>query len=442
MKSLQPTEDGINRDAEWRVVKKVAPYIWPKDKPWVKVRVVLSLIALVLAKVVAVTSPLFYKNAVDSLAGDANPAEMLILGAVGLTFAYGSMRLLNVVFQQLRDVIFAKVAQRALRDIGVETFRHIHALSLRYHITRKTGGLSRVMERGVKGVAFLLRFLVFSIGPLLLELILVSGALLYFFDWRYLVVILVTIVLYVWFTAKVTEWRLRIRKEMNDQDTDANQKAIDSLLNFETVKYFGAEHREAGRYDGAMAKYETAALKTQYSLAFINFGQAFIINVALVIIMVMTAREVLAGTASVGDFVLANVYILQIATPLHFLGFVYREIRQALVDMSDLFSLLDQGPEVTDRDDATDLNVTGGAVRLNDVRFSYDPEREILKGVTLDIPKGQTVAIVGASGSGKSTIGRLLFRFYDVTGGALSIDDQDVREVTQDSLQKMIGVVP
>ncbi|MEO0357746.1 MAG: ABC transporter transmembrane domain-containing protein, partial [Pseudomonadota bacterium] len=259
----QNTEDGApQRQAEWRIVKRVVPYFWPKDKPWVRYRVVAALMALFVAKLIGVATPYFYKLGVDVLAGEADGTGLAVLGAVGLTMAYGTMRLLNIVFQQLRDVIFAKVAQRALRDIGLATFRHIHDMSMRYHITRKTGGLSRVMERGVKGVAFLVRFLVFSIGPLILELALIAVALAWFFDWRYLVVIVVAIVAYVWFTFVVTEWRVRIRREMNDQDTDANQKAIDSLLNFETVKYFGAEAREADRYDGAMALYEQAALKT------------------------------------------------------------------------------------------------------------------------------------------------------------------------------------
>jgi ATP-binding cassette subfamily B protein len=361
---------------------------------------------------------------------------------VALTVAYGVARAFNIGFQQLRDVVFAPVGQRALRQLASETFTHIHRLSMRYHITRKTGGLSRIIERGVKGVDFLLRFLLFSIGPLILELLLIGIVLALAFDVSYLLIVLATIGVYVWFTFKITEWRVRIRKEMNDQDTDANQKAVDSLLNFETVKYFGAEAREAQRYDGAMALYERAALKTSYSLAFLNFGQAVIITVALVAVMAMAARGVAAGQLTVGDFVLVNAYMIQITTPLNFLGTVYREIRQSLVDMGEMFGLLDQPQEVADRPGARPLRVDGGHVELRDVSFGYEPGRPILQGVSLDVPAGQTVALVGPSGGGKSTIGRLLFRFYDVQGGVVLIDGQDLRDVTQASLHARIGVVP
>ncbi|MFD0978477.1 ABCB family ABC transporter ATP-binding protein/permease [Tropicimonas aquimaris] len=426
-----------------KVLRDVAPYLWPEGETGVKVRVVTALVILLLAKLVAVTTPFFYKGAVDALAGDSpDGATMLALGAVGLTVAYGVVRLMNIALQQLRDVVFARVSQGALRKLALRTFRHIHALSLRYHISRKTGALSRIMERGVKGVSFLLRFLLFSIGPLLLELILVCGILVTLFDWRFLAVLVVTIVLYVWFTFAITEWRVRIRREMNEQDNEANQRAIDSLLNFETVKYFGADRREAERYDEAMAGYETAALKTAYSLALINLGQGIIINGGLVIVMVMAARGVAAGEFTVGDFVMVNAYMIQIIMPLNFLGTVYREIRQSLVDMGQMFDLLEQPAEVVDRPGAPDLKVSGGEVVFDDVHFSYDPERPILKGVSLTVPAGRSLAIVGPTGSGKSTIGRLLFRFYDVDGGALRIDGQDVREVTQHSLHCAIGVVP
>ena len=425
------------------VIRRVAPYIWPKGEAWVKRRVVWSLIALVASKLIAVTSPLFYKAAVDAMAGDAGSAAWLLaMGAVWLTIAYGMTRLLNTGFQQLRDVIFARVGQRALRQIALETFNHIHRLSMRYHITRKTGGLSRIVERGVKGVDFLLRFLIFSIGPLILELLLVGAILFFYFDWRYLLVVAVTIGLYIWFTFAVTEMRVKIRKVMNDQDTDANQKAIDSLLNFETVKYFGAEAREARRYDAAMAKYEEAAVKTNNSLAFLNFGQGLLITVGLVVVMVMAALEVDKGTLTVGDFVMVNAYMIQISMPLNFLGTVYREIRQALTDMGEMFNLLEQPAEITDKPGAVDLVIKGGEVRLDHVSFAYDAARPILKDVSLTVGAGQTVAIVGPSGSGKSTIGRLLFRFYEVTAGALRIDGQDVRDVRQDSLHAQIGVVP
>jgi ATP-binding cassette subfamily B protein len=427
----------------WRVVKRVIPYLWPQDEAWVRRRVVIALGFLLLSKVVAVLAAPLFGAATDALAGEgAGPAWMLGAGAIGLTLAYGVSRLINVGFQQLRDVVFALVGQRALRMLALETFTHIHRLSMRYHITRKTGGLSRIIERGVKGVEFLLRFLLFSIGPLILELLMIAVILAFVFDIWYLVVVVVTLALYTWFTFAVTEWRVKMRKEMNDQDTDANQKAIDSLLNFETVKYFGAEAREAERYDSAMEKYVAAALKTSYSLAFLNFGQSLLITGGLVAVMVMAAMGVQEGRLTVGDFVMVNAYMIQIVTPLNFLGTVYREIRQALVDMGEMFDLLGQPAEVQDKPDAAKLAVSKGEVELQDVFFGYDAARPILQGVSLKVEAGHTVAIVGPSGSGKSTIGRLLFRFYDVNGGALKIDGQDVRDVTQDSLHAEIGVVP
>ena len=427
----------------WRTIRRVAPYLWPADQPWVKRRVVLAILMLFLAKFVAVGTPFFYKAAVDSLAGEGQTAAwMLGLGAIGLTVAYGLARLMNVGFQQLRDAIFARVGQRALRSLALQTFGHIHAMSMRYHITRKTGGLSRIIERGVKGVDFLLRFMLFSIGPLILELLMIGIVLWTLFDFRYLAVVMGVIAAYTAFTFKVTEWRVKLRKQMNDQDTDANQKAIDSLLNFETVKYFGAEEREAARYDAAMAGYERAALQTSYSLAFLNFGQSLLITGGLVIVMVMAAMGVQAGTLTVGDFVMVNAYMIQITMPLNFLGTVYREIRQSLVDMGEMFELLEQAPDVKDKPDAPALRVKGGEVVLDDVRFGYEAARPILRGITLAVKPGQTVAVVGPSGSGKSTIGRLLFRFYDVQGGALRIDGQDLRDVTQESLHASIGVVP
>ena len=443
MKSLGTIKETEGRRVEIRVVARVVPYLWPKGQPGLKWRVVIALTSLVLAKLVAVATPMILGSAVDALAGNPNwLSQSFMLGAVGLTLAYGISRILESGFLQIRDVVFAKVGQRALRKVGLETFQHIHALSLRYHISRKTGGLSRVMERGVKGVAFLLRFLLFSIGPLALQLVMITVALAAFYDARYVSVIAVAVIAYVWFTFVVTEWRVKIRKEMNDQDNDANQKAIDSLLNFETVKYFGAETREANRYDKAMAGYEVAALKTSYSLGVINIGQALIINSALVVVMIMSALEVSSGKASVGDFVTVNAFIMQVMMPLNFLGFVYRETRQALVDMSEMFSLLEQPAEVLDKSGAPSLQIKGARIELRDVHFAYDPERKILKGVSLKVPAGKTLAIVGPSGSGKSTIGRLLFRFYDVSAGALLVDSQDVRDVTQASLHNAIGVVP
>ncbi|MCH2165068.1 MAG: ABC transporter ATP-binding protein/permease [Marinovum sp.] len=422
-----------------RTVKRVMPYLWPEGRTDLKMRVVLAMLALLATKVVSIITPMFYKQAVDTLSGEATA---LALGAVGLTVAYGMARLFSSGFQQIRDALFAAVAVRALQQLAMETFRHMHQLSMRYHITRKTGGLSRIIERGVKGVDFLLRYLLFSVGPLLLEVGLVAILLLYLFDVRFLAVVLVTVGIYIWFTVVVTEWRVRLRREMNNQDNDANQKAIDSLLNFETVKYFGAETREADRYNSAMEGYARASLKTQYSLAFLNFGQAFIIAAGLVIGMVMAARGVVAGEMTVGDFVMVNAYMIQLTMPLNFLGFVYREIRTALTDMGQMFDLLNQPAEITDKADAKPLTVSGGEVCLKNVHFGYNDDRPILRGVDLSVPEGSQVAIVGPSGSGKSTIGRLLFRFYDVTDGALTIDGQDVRDITQESLHASVGVVP
>ncbi len=432
------------RRSGWRTIKAVAPYLWPDDRFDLRVRVVFALLALATAKAITVGTPFIYKAAVDQLAatGSDDPFFLFGLGAVALTIAYGGARVLGVGFDQLRDVIFAKVGQRALRLLALTTFRHIHKLSLRYHITRKTGGLSRIIDRGVKGLEFLLRFMLFSVGPLILELCLIATILLVVLDFRYFAIITGIIVAYVWFTFKVTEWRVQIRREMNDQDTEANQKAVDSLLNYETVKYFNAEDRESDRYETSMRGYEQAALRTSYSLAALNLGQAILIASGTVGVMVLAAYGVLNGDLTVGDFVLVNAYMIQITVPLNFLGTVYREIRQSLIDMGDMFDLLEVGLDIVDRPDAVPLDVTGGRIEFDKVDFGYDPQRPILKSVDLCIEPGQMVAIVGPSGSGKSTIGRLLFRFYDVTGGALRIDGQDVRDVRQDSLHSQIGIVP
>ena len=422
-------------------MKRVSPFIWPIGDFDLRARVVLALLALVGSKFIAILAPILQAWAVDDLLGSG--LSEFAIGAIGLTIAYGFARIMTNGFQQIRDALFAKVAQRALRRLALETFEHIHSLSMRYHITRKTGGLSRIMERGVKGVEYLLRYLVFSTGPLILELVFICAAIFWKLgDWRYIGIILATISIYMWFTFWVTEWRVKLRREMNQQDTDANQKAIDSLLNYETVKYFAAAKKESSRYDLAMAGYESAALKTSYTLAFLNFGQVILITVGLVAVMLLAAVGVQAGKLTVGDFVLVNAYMIQITFPLNFLGAVYREIRQSLADMRLLFDLLDEPPEVRDKPNAPNLKVLRGNVALETVSFCYEPDRQILRDIAIDIPAGQTTAIVGPSGSGKSTIGRLLFRFYDVTSGAILIDGQDVRDVTQNSLHQAIGVVP
>ena len=430
-------------NSSMRVVLRVLPYLWPKNKPWVKKRVTISLILLFLAKIISVLTPFLYKGAVDLLSGDVQSSGwMLGAGAVSLTVAYGIAKFMHVGFQQLRDVVFARVGQRALRQLAIVTFTHIHKLSMRYHTSRKTGGLSRIIERGVKGVDFLLRFLLFSIGPLFLELLMTSIILFFVFDVRFLLVVLITIFLYIIFTFSVTEWRVKIRKIMNEQDTDANQKAIDSLLNYETVKYFSAENREISRYGSAMTKYEAASIKTLYSLSFLNFGQSFFISSGLVVVMIMAAIGVHDGTMTVGDFVMVNAYMIQITMPLNFLGTIYREIRQAIVDMSEMFDLLEQPAEVEDKNGANELIVSNGVIEFKKVSFGYDRERNILKNISFTVKKGQTLAVVGSTGSGKSTIGRLLFRFYDIDKGSIFIDGQDISQVTQESLRRNIGMVP
>ena len=433
----------LKANSSMRVVFRVLPYLWPKHKSWVKKRVTISLLLLFFAKIISVFTPFLYKGAVDLLSGDVQSSGwMLGAGAVSLTVAYGIAKFMHVGIQQLRDVVFARVGQRALRELAIETFTHIHKLSMRYHTSRKTGGLSRIIERGVKGVDFLLRFLLFSIGPLFLELLMTSIILFVVFDVRFLLVVLITIFLYIIFTFSVTEWRVKIRKIMNEQDTDANQKAIDSLLNYETVKYFSAEDREIARYGSAMAKFEAASIKTLYSLSFLNFGQSFFISSGLVAVMIMAAIGVHDGTMTVGDFVMVNAYMIQITMPLNFLGTIYREIRQAIVDMSEMFGLLEQPAEVEDKIGAPELVVSKGRIEFKEVSFGYDIERNILKDISFSVEKGQTLAVVGSTGGGKSTIGRLLFRFYDADKGSILIDGQNISHVTQESLRKNIGMVP
>ena len=428
------------RKSGMRTILRVVPYLWPKDRFDFRVKVISALVLLVLAKAVINFAPFLYREAVNALTETGN--SPFLLGAVGMTVAYGGARILSRGFEQLRDVVFAAVAQRAFRNLALETFQHIHKLSLRYHISRKTGALSRVIERGVKGLEFLLRFLLFSVGPLVLELLIIACILFFWFDYLYLTVIIVMIAVYIWFTFKVTEWRVKIRKIMNDQDTDANQKAIDSLLNYETVKYFSAEEREANRYDGAIKQYEKAALTTAYSLAFLNFGQSLIITTGLIIVMVMAALGVQSGYLTVGDFVMVNAYMIQITMPLNFLGTVYREIRQGLVDMGEMFDLLEQPVEILDSENASELKITDGHISFENVTFGYNKSRLIIQNVSIEINSRETIAIVGPSGSGKSTIGRLLFRFYDAQKGSIKIDGQDIRDVTQESLHRSIGVVP
>jgi ATP-binding cassette subfamily B protein len=433
-----PPETPAGVRGNWRVLGRLLPHLWPKNEPRLRARMVVAMGLLLLAKVATVTVPIFYKDAVDAL----SVPETIVAVPVLAILAYGLARVGVVLFNELRDLVFARVVERAMHVVGLDTFRHLHALSLRFHMDRQTGGLSRVIERGTRGIEIVLRLFAFRAGPAILELVMVCAILWSMFDWTYAAAIVVTIAVYIAWTLAITDWRLSFRRTMNLHDAEANTKAIDSLLNYETVKYFGNEEHEARRFDSALTAYENAAVKSHSSLSLLNIGQGAIIAAGLVVIMTMAGRGIVAGTMTPGDFVLVNTYLMQLYMPLNFLGMVYREIKQALVDMEIMFGLRDQPPEVADKPGAADLAVTGGTVRFERVRFAYGPDRDVLRGIDLEVPAGQTVALVGPSGAGKSTIGRLLYRFYDVTGGAVTVDGQDVRDVTQASLRRAIGVVP
>jgi ATP-binding cassette subfamily B protein len=422
-----------------RALGTLAPYLWPPGESGIKTRVVIALLFLATAKIANVWIPIFYKQAVDAL---SQPAGLALVLPTGVILAYGLARVLSLAFAELRDAVFARVSQRAIRRAALNVFRHLHALALRFHLERQTGGLSRVIERGTRAIETLLSFMLFNILPTLIEILLVVVILWRMFDLTFAAVTLVTVVAYIAFTLWVTEWRLKFRRQMNETDQEANTKAIDSLLNFETVKYFGNERHEAERFDAAMARYETAAVASRSSLSLLNIGQAVIISVGLTAIMAMAGRGIVAGTMTVGDFVLVNTYLIQLYQPLNFFGFVYREIKQGLVDMQAMFTLLDVEAEVKDKPGAPALVLKGGRIEFSRVEFGYDPRRPILKDVSFTVEPGQTVAIVGPTGAGKSTISRVLFRFYDVKGGAIRIDGQDIRDVTQTSLRAAIGIVP
>ena len=425
------------------------PYIWPGDRADLKMRVFWSMVLLVIAKLATLTVPFTFKWAIDALTGadtapvqSSNWALWLIASPVIMTVSYGLIRVLMAVLTQWRDGIFAKVAMHAVRKLAYLTFVHMHELSLRFHLERKTGGLTRVLERGRLGIEVIVRMVILQLVPTVVEVSLLMGVLLWQFDWRYVLVVAITVVVYMYYTYIATEWRIEIRRRMNDSDTEANTKAIDSLLNYETVKYFSAEAREAERYDGSMARYEKASVKTYTSLALLNTGQAVIFTCGLTATMLMCAIGVRNGTNTVGDFVMVNAMMIQLYQPLNFMGMVYREIKQAVIDIEKMFGVLQRNPEVKDLPGAKPLLVSAGAVRFDNVQFSYDPERPILKGLSFEVPAGKTVAIVGPSGAGKSTISRLLFRLYDVSGGTISIDGQNIRNVTQTSLREAIGMVP
>ena len=429
---------------QYRTLVTLLPYLWPAGHWSMRGRVIVALALLALSKLANVYVPLFYRDAVDALSGKAVVDGAVLAAAVpvGLLLAYGGARVVSVAFGELREAVFARVAQRAIRTAALRTFQHLHVLSLRFHMNRQTGGLSRIIERGVKGIEFVLAFMMFNILPTLFEILLVCGILWKLFNFWYALVTFLTIGIYIGFTLVVTEWRLKYRRAMNDRDTEANTKAIDSLLNYETVKYFGNEAHEARRFDSAMQAYETASVKSTVSLSYLNVGQGAVIAVGLIIVMLMAGHGVVDGEMTLGDFVLVNAYLIQLYLPLNFLGFVYRQIRQSLTDMEAMFKVLDIETEVSDRPDAQPLALNGGSVEFDHVDFGYDARRPILRDVSFTVPSGKTVAIVGPSGAGKSTISRLLFRFYDVNGGAVRIDGQDIASVTQKSLRSSIGIVP
>jgi ATP-binding cassette subfamily B protein len=431
------------------IMRGLWPYIWPKNRRDLKLRVAFSMVLLLAAKLATIAVPFTFKWATDALTGPGSapvaPSSWiawLLAAPILMTLGYGGMRILMALLTQTRDGIFAKVAMNAVRRLAYRTFEHMHELSLRFHLERKTGGLTRVLERGRNAIETIVRMVIVQLVPTILELGLVIAVLLYQFDWRYVLVILATVACYMTYTFYATEWRMGIRRQMNDSDTDANVKAIDSLLNYETVKYFVAEDREARRYDRSMARYEEASVKAYVSLAVLNAGQATIFTMGLAAVMVMCAYGIQQGVNTVGDLVMINTMMIQLYQPLNFMGMVYREIKQAVIDIEMMFTILGREPEIRDRPGAKSLEIRRGTIRFENVRFAYEPERQILKGLSFEVPAGHTVAVVGQSGAGKSTISRLLFRFYDVTGGRISIDGQDIRDVTQKSLRSAIGMVP
>jgi ATP-binding cassette, subfamily B, heavy metal transporter len=431
----------------WRTLVNLWPYIWPADRRDLKVRVLASLVLLLAAKLATIAVPFTFKFATDALAHESGPADnswmaWVIAAPLLMTAGYGGTRILMAAFTQLRDGTFAKVSMHAVRRLAIRTFKHMHELSLRFHLERKTGGLTRVLERGRNAIETIVRMVILQLIPTIVEVAMITAVLLYQFDWRYVGVILITVALYMWYTYLATEWRIGIRRKMNESDSDANTKAIDSLLNYETVKYFSAEARETVRYDRSMARYEQASVQAYVSLAVLNAGQATIFTLGLTATMALCVSGIRAGTQTIGDFVMINAMMIQLYQPLNFMGMVYREIKQAVIDIEQMFTLIGRDPEISDRPGAKPLAVTAGAIRFEDVRFAYEPARPILKGISFEVPAGRTVAIVGPSGAGKSTISRLLFRFYDITGGRITIDGQDIRDVQQASLRDALGMVP
>jgi ATP-binding cassette, subfamily B, heavy metal transporter len=421
-----------------KTLKVLGFYLWPEKRWDLRLRVIAAVVFLILAKVLNMYVPFLLKDAVDVFSKPLNAMTL----PIGLLLSYGCARVLVAVFGELRDFIFVRVGQHAQRTIALNTFKHLHGLSLQFHLSRHTGGLSRVIERGTRGIQFVLQFMTFNILPTLFEIVLVTGAVIYHFNLIFGAIIFVTIFIYIFLTIAVTEWRTKFRKNMNSAESSANTKAIDSLLNFETVKYFGNEEHEYSRYDVSLAKYELAAVTSQMSLSLLNIIQATIIGVGLVAVMWMTGQGILNNIYTVGDFVLINTFLIQLYLPLNFLGFVYREIKNSLIDMDKMFELIGVHSEVADLEGAPDIKVTDGVIEFENVHFGYNPDRKILKGISFKVDAGKTLAIVGSSGSGKSTISRLLFRFYDLQSGDIKIDGQSLKSVTQKSVRKAIGVVP
>ncbi len=431
----------------FKTIKNLWPYMWPSERPDLKQRVVWAGFYLVLSKLVLMLVPYAFKWVTDALNGELTIADsswvpILFLAPLMLVVAYNVFRIVNVGLQQLRDALFASVGQHAVRQLAYKTFVHIHQLSLRFHLERRTGGLSRIIERGTKGIESIVRFTILNTAPTIIEFALIAVIFGFAYGWEYVAITTIMVYAYSWFTIRASDWRIQIRRDMNESDTDANSKAVDSLLNFETVKYFGNEDMEARRFDKAMAGYERSATRVWTSLGWLNFGQGVIFGIGLAIMMLMSARAVMAGEQTIGDFVFINAMLMQLSVPLNFIGFIYREIRQGLTDIEQMFDLLDVEAEVKDNQDAQPIKVEEGAIAFNDIHFAYDADRPILRGISFEVPAGKSVAIVGPSGAGKSTISRLLFRFYDAQSGSITIDGQDIREVTQKSLRASIGMVP
>ena len=440
-----PTSKEQSLRYQLKSFSRLWPYLWPKEKPSYKFRTFLALILTIAGQFIVVAAPFFLGRAIDALNLQLNNIGLgtAISGAIiSLILAYGGFRLFSVLLSEGREYIFAPVAQYAQRAIATATFAHLHKLSLRYHLEKRTGGLSRIIERGIRSIGFLFRFLLFNIGPTLLQLAIAGAAFWIAYSWEFALIAVAVVITYIWFTISTTEWRLKFRRDMNAQDTEANAKAIDSLLNYETVKYFTAEKFETDRYDLAMEGYQKAAIKSRTSLATVNIGQSFLMNLGLVALVLLAAQRVLGGAMSTGDIFAITMVMMQVYRPLNILGFAYREIKQALTDMEKMFSLLDIEPEVQDRAGAVDIETVNGAIAFESVTFNYEKDRPILKDVSFTITPGQTVAVVGPTGAGKSTLSRILFRFYDIKSGSVKIDGQNLTDITQDSLRRAIGIVP